>query len=217
MAAVETRDIIIGSADLYVAAYQTTDPFPPIAASSDGYRSMLESSGATGSDVWTYVGATQDGIEIAYEPTYNDVMVDQIKDALLTYADVVSMNVRTNLVEATLQNLIYAWGLDSDDLVGNKVTINQLSDTPTERMLCIVGDGADMAADAPASGGEPGIERIYQCFRVVSVDASSHSYQRAGEVVFPITFRLLQDTSRSDRFGRVIDRKDTTSPFGRDE
>ena len=66
-------------------------------------------------DALTSVGATQGGVEIAWEPNMVDIEVDQWGDAAKVIQSTVKVVLKTTLAEATLKNLALAWNYDNTD------------------------------------------------------------------------------------------------------
>lgn len=146
---VQVRNILVGAGDLFATEDQTfgaaaTDPdFEGTTTSLIETMSNLDDNQATSG--WFYVGATQDGVELAYTPDYGEVEVDQLKGAALLFNTAVSVTASTTLAEATLENLLVAWGIAETELEaiadGNRFNIGMPGDDPIERQLVIVGKG----------------------------------------------------------------------------
>lgn len=130
-----------------------------------------------------HVGATIDGVEVAYEPDYTDIVVDQLKDAAIIFQNGYRVTVRTQLAEATLNNLMLAWGMRDSDLVnaGKRLNMPVPPDEPRERKLLIVGRNPQ------------DFDRKYFGRRAIVAETSSHTLRRAEATVFPVAFRLLGD------------------------
>lgn len=175
--AVSISNILVGAGNLFVGPKGT-------------------SHGTLDSDTY-HVGATMEGLEISYEPDYNDIMVDQLKDAAIIFQNGYRVSVRTNLAEATLQNLAMAWGMrgglgvtTQTDVVGSTASGSTLRlnvpiapDEPQERTIMV--KGRDISDKY----------RFYYGRRAISAEASSHSLRRGEATVFPVAFRLLADPS----------------------
>lgn len=153
----------------------------------------LESLSAAAREPY-HVGATVDGVEIAYEPDYVDIAVDQLKDAAIIFQNGYRVTVRTQLAEATLQNLKMAWGRRDSDLSGGQLNMPVPPDNPVERKIVVTGKN-------PA-----GFERKYFGRRAIAVDTSSHMLRRAEATLFPVAFRLLADPAYSgSEYGYIVD------------
>lgn len=158
------------------------------------------------------VGATQEGAELSWEPDMVDIEVDQFGDAAKVVQSRVKCMLKTNLAEATLANLAYAWGYKTG-ITGNEAIIASQpgvsgqtfnlgihSAYPDERKLVLIGPAP--AVD-PASSPKT---RTYTCNRVVSYNSSSHSLKRAENVAFPVEFRILPDPTQTGKeYGTIVD------------
>jgi hypothetical protein len=103
------KNIIVGAATVYVGR-------PGV----ENDRINLSSSVATAQDPtkvvdaatasWSHMGYTMEGVTLNIEPTYNEVMVDQLLDVARLFKTSQSVTVATSLTEATLENLYVAIG-----------------------------------------------------------------------------------------------------------
>lgn len=151
------------------------------------------------------VGLTQEGVEVSYSPDYGEVEVDQLLDAARMFKQKMSVQVKPTFAEATLENLVIVWD-DAQTPVGTTeksiyVKPGSLGDAPNERVLFFVGP-------APAGSSTLGNakQRVYVASRAVSMEASAHSLRRNEATVFPVTFRLLPDTTSSySAYGKIVD------------
>lgn len=226
--AIVTKEILVGAGDLLLAPGNATG-LPTVGAGDAGkrLRSKWRTLDGTGTPAWKHVGATQDGLEISYEPDYGEVEIDQQKDAALIFNQGLRISINTNLVQGSLYNLMIAWGYHSRRLVdsytgtatdeyNDNVPANLLGagdsalrlanpdDEVVERQLVVLGN-----APKPATGqnSDRYKERIYWGRRVVSMDTSSHSLRKNEATVFPVSFRLLPDpTFSGSEYGVIIDR-----------
>ena len=162
--ATNTRNVIVGSANLFISNKNGANR--PTTKATDISSLLTAGSSAraainAGTD-YREVGFTSTGIEISYEPVYGEVMVDQLLDAARLFKQTLKVILKTELVEATLENLTLSWG-QSDfytDASGNPVytltntgtsstyksTLNlaagAVGDTPVERTLLAVGSAS---------------------------------------------------------------------------
>lgn len=169
---------------------------------------------------WQNVGLTQGGVEFAYAPDFGEVEVDQWLDVAKMYKQRQSVTVNTTFAEATLENLLFAWGQNIDNTLLDgedgrdasphgpgtrtaRVSAGALGDKPEERGLVFVG---------PAPGDD-GIERVYHLYRVLSVESSSHSLSRSDPTLVPVALRCLPDDPAGGEgvdYGVIIERFTTT-------
>jgi len=208
MAEVQIRDILVGYGDLYFADYADVGGSRDATsgeldwelggAASDDLRTILDADAD-----WDYAGATQEGVEIAYAPEYGEVQVDQLGDAAIMFFDTASVTLNTQLAEATLENLIFAWGYQDEFLVtGEESTfsIGIPDQTPTERSVAVVGKGASSPDGNPR-------ERLYVGWRALSVEGSSLAMRRNENTSYQVSIRLLADPAHvGEEYGLIIDR-----------
>lgn len=211
---VTTKNIIVGPGDLFVADALTTD-LPSLTASSSGSASLVRDA-LENDAAWTNLGATEGGVEMAYEPTYSDIMIDQWKDAARLNLEQQTFNFSTQLMESTLENLILAWGYDSasaltagtnttNDGITNTFDLGVLGEDPCEYKFAIVSKGVGGQPDC-APGTK--VERVYVARRVVSVQGSTLGLRRTEATMFPVTFRMLpyDQAAEGEEYGQIFDR-----------
>jgi hypothetical protein len=175
------KNILVGAARVWISA--GAGQYRPALSSAnfpyqiaDGVGTNLSSAspnsvnsflGTTASGYWRDIGYTSNGVEISYEPSYSDVMVDQLLDAARLFKQSVKVTMRTEFDEGTLENIhvvfgqneqfINSAGSPADILTDVKTTTGSvqhlniqagaIGDAPTERSLVFVGV-------APAFQGE---------------------------------------------------------------
>lgn len=181
-------NIIVGAGDLYVGVKGTA-------------QSSLE-------DAANHVGATTDGVEVAYEPDYNDITVDQLKDAAIIYQNGYRVSVRTNLAEATLMQLAVAWGMRGGSGVTTQTDlIGSTAVGSTQRLLIPIAPDEPVERSILVKGRSPKDKnRRYYGRRAISAEASSHSLRRGEATVFPVSFRMLPDPAfTGSEYGYIED------------
>jgi hypothetical protein len=214
--ALTKKNIIVGAARVYIGP--STSATASLAASKPafvaGTRYSTTMSGADGSTDtgvatlvtnWREVGYTQDGLEVATDPSWGEIEVDQLLDSAKIFKDGMTLSITTTFAEATLDNLLVAWGqaattLSSAGAFENELAIEggNLGEAPLERGLVAIGNAPEQAA-ANAYG-----ERVYQAYRVLSVEATSIANSRSEATTIPVTFRALP--ADNGRYGSVRDR-----------
>jgi hypothetical protein len=214
----QARNVIVGPARIWMAPCDTA--VPTFTANATVVTDL------EGDGTWRELGFTQDGVEVAYTPEIGEVQVDQIKDAAVLFNDGITVMVNTNMVEATLQNLMVAWNTpnsafdagddtsDWDDVLSIGVPDSEMD----EKSLLIVGRAPRRKFEAAETGvGSPEAtvkrERVYYARRVVAVEGSNHSLTRGDATVFPVSFRLLPDAGApGSEYGTITDRLIEAAP-----
>lgn len=103
------KNIIVGAAVVYAGKSGVENDrinvtSPNVSAQIPGNVSSV----ANGD--WYHLGYTMEGVTLNIEPTYNDVMVDQLLDTARLFKTSQRVTVATSLTEATLENLYVAIG-----------------------------------------------------------------------------------------------------------
>jgi len=166
------------------------------------------------------VGFTTDGIDLSFEPEFNDVEVDQLLDSAILFKTKQKVTFKTSLAEATLVNLARAIGQKDDEsnTVGAGVyvngatapaTWNEVGDTKT---LGITGGALGSfpqektivaVANGPRVSGKT-VERIFEGYRAISVESVGVAVKRNEVTTFPVSFRCLPGTN--GRYMKIADR-----------
>lgn len=218
-----SKNIIIGAAAVFVgpsiSSYAGANDTARIAA----WKSNLVVSSETGSNSflsdmrnstpagWRDAGYTTEGLQVATDPSWTDVEVDQLLDAAKIFKDKMTLNVSTSFAEATLENLLEAWGQSSSFVQNQTSTIREigieggsLGQAPVEKGLVAVGNGVEHTTSNAYT------ERTYFAYRAFSVEANTHTLARAEATVIPVTFRCLP--ADTGRYGTVRDRLLVNNP-----
>lgn len=205
----QVRNVIVGAAALYLGTSDSSQggysapALPASPAAGTSFTTALD-----GSANFRHVGLTDGGLTVTYTPTYTDVTVDQLLDAAKIFKTALTVTVGTTLSEATLDNLLVAWGQQSTGLTSTTsdstlgIASGALGDDPIERVLAAVGP----APRQPGTNSKR--ERVYYARRVLAVESNAHSLARAAATTFPVSFRLLPDTTQpvGQEYGIIRDR-----------
>lgn len=219
-----TNNVIVGAAEVVIGTW--TGNFVPSATNNvdaifnaiktavgvgKNYRAWCNNPGTTltvGSSTLGVrdVGLTSEGVAVNYQPDFGEVEVDQLLDAARLFKQKMTVNVSTTFAEATLENLVVVWDDSQAPLGTTEKSIymkpGDLGDAPVERVLIFAG---------PAPAGSTGVvgaakQRVYVASRAVSMEASEHALRRNEATMFPVSFRLLPDTTSSfSAYGKIVD------------
>jgi hypothetical protein len=217
--AYNVKNIIVGAAALYVSVKDSTDSTfygvsGNVAVALPAFSANTPSAAAltAANTVWRHLGFTTDGVEFSYEPDFGEVEVDQSLDAVKMFKQGMTASVNTTLAEATLENLVLAWGQSNSTLAaaaapdatdGQELGIaaGALLDEPVERSLVFVGPAPRAASTNKKR------ERVYHVRRALNVEASSHSLSKTDATTVPVSLRLLPDPYYSGKeYGIIRDR-----------
>ena len=217
--AYNNKKVIVGAAAFYISDKDSGSPgwtgavdLPAGATSLSSSSSAVTALEADAQN-WVPAGYTSDGVEVSYEPDYGEVTVDQALDSVKMFKQGMRVSVNTTFAQATLFNLMVAWGQPSVTVTGNenktsevpetnlKISGGELHDDPVERSIAFVGP-------APRGANNVKRERVYHLQRALQVESSAHSLSRADATTIPVSFRCLPGTASasSGDYGRIIQR-----------
>jgi hypothetical protein len=228
------RNVLVGAAGVFISTSDSTTSnwntffakgVPAIVGPRASRRpeNTLKDDGVTYTAAeWRNVGFTSEGLEVAYEPTFGDVEVDQLLDSALIFKQSMRVTANTTFAEATLENIMTVWGLPgrspaedgtgtvtNGSLTRNNTTQEEtldiaagaLGDEPLERSIVFLGKGPRTVTDNKYR------ERIYHIKRAIQTESSSHALRRNESTTLPASFRLLPDASASTAtYGKIVDR-----------
>ena len=207
-----SSNIIVGAAALFThnagpIGYEETGSItdaqaaldlPVLTASTTSYKDTL-----TDDVAFTNIGYTTNGLELAFQPDFGEVAVDQLLDVARLFKQGMTVNLNTAFAEATLENLLVAIAGKDSDLTGPTAGLETLDmssgdigDVPLERGLVAVGPGSGSSLDPK--------ERIYVAYRALSIENVTVSAKRDEASMFEVSFRLLPNDNGS--YGKIVDR-----------
>jgi hypothetical protein len=208
-----SSNIIVGAAALFthdagpigyvtetgaITDTQAASDLPAFTASATSYRDTLSLD-----DAFTNVGYTSNGLELAFQPDFGEVAVDQLLDVARLFKQGMTVNLNTAFAEATLENLLVAIAGDDSDLTSPsagvqalKMSAGDIGDVPLERGLVAVGPGSGSNLDPK--------ERIYVAYRALSIENVTVAAKRDEASMFEVSFRLLPNDNAS--YGKIVDR-----------
>jgi hypothetical protein len=236
MAFNNAKNIIVGAAPVYISVKDSTDNAYVenlLDVPSGGITLAARTSASTTLDADNKVrnvGFTNNGLQITYNPTYEDVTVDQLLDAAKLFKSAMQVMIMTEMTEGTLQNTLTVFGQGtstlkksgsaSTDLYPTKGATSAsdadltlgfeagaLGAAPTERQLFAVGQAPTFALNSTGAEVSATTERVYYARRVLSVQQTQFTLARNTPTTFPVTFRLLPDARYAgSEYGKIIDR-----------
>lgn len=104
------KNIIVGAAVVYVGKSGSDENDKINLVDSTKTAQDPQNIANTASAQWYHLGYTMEGVTLNIEPTYNDVMVDQLLDTARLFKTSQRVTVATSLTEATLENLYVTIG-----------------------------------------------------------------------------------------------------------
>lgn len=165
--AANVKNILVGAAQLYVSQNSGANRPTTVPGAGNLAWGTQKASGYmnNNSSTWRDLGYTTAGLEISYEPGYGEVMVDQLLDAARLFKQSIKVMLKTELTEATLENIHLVFGQADNYVVYSgasgsssstlsvatssvanaangtlKLASGALGDAPVERSLVVVGN-----------------------------------------------------------------------------
>lgn len=146
------------------------------------------------------VGAISGGLSIAKSTDVYAVEVDNVRAAVKHVPVKENFSVKTNLAEATLNNLRIVWNIPDGKLTQPGAPISNLLQ---------VGLSTGLSEHTlEATGVAPnGLTRVYRTYRAISVRAAEHAYLRTKETLLPVEFDILPDLTKpaGEELGTITD------------
>lgn len=103
------KNIIVGAAVVYVGKNGVENSKINVTSSTATAQDPGNVSNVPDGE-WYHLGYTMEGVTLNIEPTFNDVMVDQLLDTARLFKTQQRVSVATSLTEASLENLYVAIG-----------------------------------------------------------------------------------------------------------
>ena len=156
------------------------------------------------------IGATQNGLEISWEPDMVDIEIDQFGDAAKVIQSKVKVMVKTTLAEGTLNNLATAWNYDSEtdgaDILVNNDGVSSKTFLFGAQGVIPFEKGLVVTGTAPGSTASATLTRKFYTKRAISMESSSISMKRAEATMFAVGFRILPTVADTGyEYGKIID------------
>jgi hypothetical protein len=117
----EAKNIIVGAATFYVGPQGLELSTASVTASGATLQDPTKMNYPSAS-AWSHLGYTQNGVTMNIEPTYGEVMVDQLLDVARLFKSAQRVTVATSLTEATLENLYVAIAAKKEDFKSTGVS-----------------------------------------------------------------------------------------------
>ena len=105
----EAKNIIVGAATFYVGPSDVENTKVNLSSSAATAQDPTNVNAVSGAQ-WYHMGYTQNGVTMNIEPTYGEVIVDQLLDVARLFKSSQRVTVATSLTESTLENLYVAIG-----------------------------------------------------------------------------------------------------------
>ena len=109
--AANVKNIIVGAAQLFMSTTSgSARPSTAVGSTGLNWGSQKASGYLNASSSWRDLVYTTTGLEVSYEPGYGEVMFKELLDAARLFKQTVKVMLKTELTEATLENLHVVFG-----------------------------------------------------------------------------------------------------------
>lgn len=140
---------------------------------------------------WSYIGATDQGVSLTFNPTTTDIRIEEQQTPVAALVDQVTMEVTTSLSEETLSNINIAWGN------GGTVSVTAAgASQPGKSVLTLSTSFASLAC-ALIGKNQLGFARVLSIPIVMSAGSVKTDYRRAANNrSYPLTLNAISPLSQ---------------------
>lgn len=177
--AITTSNVLVGTATLFTAPAGTAAVLDTITAGSDW------------GSPWTYIGATEEGVTVAYGTTQSDINVEEQATPVLVVTTAVQFELRFSLSEDTVQSMKLAYGAG-----GSIATISGSTGVAAKSRLTLSSSLTKLAAGFEGVNAAGFPRRVYVP-AVLSIGDVTTAYRRAANNrAYPAVLRAICDPSQ---------------------
>lgn len=167
-----TNNVLYGTGILFTAVPGTSLP-------SD--QNLGVGSAWTGLG-WAYIGATEAGVTVTFNPSTQDITIEEQPTPIATVVNTATLQITAALSEETLTNVNLAWGNG-----GSVATTAPGAGQPGKSVLTLSTNFATMAC-AVIGKNQLGFARVLSIPQVMSAGQVQTAYRRAAQQrMYPLT------------------------------
>lgn len=135
---------------------------------------------------WAYVGATEQGVSITFNPKTTDINIEEQPTPVAVPVDTADFQITTSLAEETLTNISLAYGN------GGQITVTAAgASQPGKSVLTLSTNFASMAA-AIIGKNQLGFARVLSVPGVMSAGQVKTDYRRSASArMYPLTLNAV--------------------------
>ncbi len=171
--AVNTKNVLVGTAQLYIAPWATVPPALPAITVT------------VWAPTWVPMGATEQGVKLTVARKTVDIMVEEQPTPAQVTTDTMTISITTSLAEDTIANMKVAYG-------GGTITAVAPSVTKTGTTTLTLALGLDKLTVAFQGVNAHGFTRRFYIPEVLSVASVDTSYRRAAAArLYPVKLRAI--------------------------
>lgn len=201
----EPKNIIVGAATLYVGPKGVELTKVNLSSSTDTAQDPTKVTSATSAS-WYHLGYSQNGVTMNIEPTYGEVVVDQLLDVARLFKSSQRVMVATSLTETTLENLYVAIGANTGSNGDFKASATWLNDADGFPLAAADGSGSIVNGSSSvyfsASTSTNAASPAGNAAAVLDINGGALGYapvERSVCFVGPAPAKLATGTQKSER------------------
>jgi hypothetical protein len=147
----------------------------------------LGSGAAWQANNWTYVGSTEAGVTLTFNPTVQNIMIEEQPTPVGVAVNTADLQVTTSMSEETLTNVNLAWGN------GGSIAVTAPSGPSTPGMSVLtLSTTFQQVAVALIGVNQEGFARVLQIPQMVSAGQVQTAYRRAAQQrLYPLTLSAV--------------------------
>jgi hypothetical protein len=135
---------------------------------------------------WSYVGATEQGVSLNYNPSTTDIKVEEQQTPVAAIVDAVTLQITTSLSEETLANINLSYGNS-----GTVAVTAPGASQPGKSVLTLSTNFTSLAA-AIVGKNQLGFARVLSVPIIMSAGAVKTDYRRAANArLYPLTLNAI--------------------------
>lgn len=139
---------------------------------------------------WSYIGATEQGLSLTFNPTTTDIRVEEQQTPVAALVDQVTMEVTTSLSEETLANINLSWGN------GGTVAVTAPGASQPGKTTLTLSTSFGSLACAVVGKNQLGFARVLSIPIVMSAGSVKTDYRRAANNrSYPLTLNAISPMS----------------------
>jgi hypothetical protein len=135
---------------------------------------------------WAYVGATEAGVTVTFNPTTQDLNIEEQPTPVATVVSTATLQVTCSLSEETLTNVNLAWGN------GGSVAVTPPGAGQPGKSVLTLSTNFQQMACAVIGKNQQGYARVLEIPQVMSAGQVQTAYRRAAQQrLYPLTLNAV--------------------------
>jgi len=139
---------------------------------------------------WSYVGATEQGVSLTFNPTTTDIRIEEQQTPVAALVDNVSLQITTSMSEETLTNINLTWGN------GGSVAVTAPGASQPGKSVLTFSTTFNSLAACIIGKNQLGFARVLSVPVMMSSGSVKTDYRRAANArLYPLTLNTLSPLS----------------------